>query len=308
MTGISVFTTTSIASGGSDRESIDSVRNNAPLFFQTQGRAVTARDLASTVRQDNSGLVSTAWGGEDNTPPQYGRVYLSAMGSEGEEISDGQKESIVTLMRKKGVVSILPEFVPPNYLNVVLDGSITVNLNETNNSLEAIMGMIQGYIANYPLNRFNTSFNYGEFSVGLRLLEPAIMGDTITARITKNFEASAADPITALSFGVDNPLADSGGLIGSVLESSDILIEDGDDVEEIYLKDDGTGGIIQYRAEDGSVKNTNVGAVNYETGYVHIDNFNAIGDFSIELRPDSNSIMARNATVLTLVDGGIQLI
>ena len=80
ISGINVVTTIVPGVGGTDRETIESVRTNAPLYYQAQDRFVTAQDYLVGLRQSTAGVLANVWGGEENDPPNYGRVYVSAIG------------------------------------------------------------------------------------------------------------------------------------------------------------------------------------------------------------------------------------
>ena len=67
------------ASGGSDKESLESINFNAPKTYETQNRAVTTDDYKKIVEAEVSGLDSVSvWGGQDHSTPTYGTVFISA--------------------------------------------------------------------------------------------------------------------------------------------------------------------------------------------------------------------------------------
>ena len=77
--GFSTFTTTVNAStaGGSDNESIESIKFNAPKNYETQNRAVLSEDYKRIILRDNGDFQSVSvWGGEENTPAIFGKVFI----------------------------------------------------------------------------------------------------------------------------------------------------------------------------------------------------------------------------------------
>ena len=87
--GLSVFTTTdplfdgltkptitvsTSTTGGGTKESIESIRANAPLNFLSQNRAVTVDDYKAIIRNNINVSAISVWGGEDNNPPQKGNL------------------------------------------------------------------------------------------------------------------------------------------------------------------------------------------------------------------------------------------
>jgi hypothetical protein len=66
------------AAGGGDREDLSSIRFNAPLSYVSQNRVVTADDYKTIIINNYANIETiTVWGGEENDPPQYGKVYIS---------------------------------------------------------------------------------------------------------------------------------------------------------------------------------------------------------------------------------------
>ena len=84
---VSVLATAS-ASGGSFAETVDSIKFNAPLKYASQGRAVTPDDYKSILPSVYSNIKSVqVWGGEDNDPAIYGRVYISIRPNTGDSLT-----------------------------------------------------------------------------------------------------------------------------------------------------------------------------------------------------------------------------
>jgi hypothetical protein len=120
--GYSTFTlsTIDIASGGAGREGIESIRSNAPKSYEAQNRAVTINDYTSIILKNNTDLKAVnAWGGEDNSPPVYGKMYISVIPNTGTLISTDRKNRIKEDIRRYNVQSIGVEIVDPTYLYIV---------------------------------------------------------------------------------------------------------------------------------------------------------------------------------------------
>ena len=120
-TNISVVTTGGSSAGGGDAETVDSVKFNAPLKYAAQGRAVTPDDYKAIVPSVYTNIKSIqCWGGEDNEPPIYGKVYIAIRPNTGTSLTTTTKNSIVTNLKKYNVASIVPEIVDPEILYLVL--------------------------------------------------------------------------------------------------------------------------------------------------------------------------------------------
>ena len=110
--GVSLITTNSPSSGGHDIESVESIKKFAPTIYSSQNRAVTASDYEALIPQIYTETQSvSAYGGEELTPPSYGRVFISIKPENGEYLSTSIKENIKIELKKYAVAGIFPEIV-----------------------------------------------------------------------------------------------------------------------------------------------------------------------------------------------------
>ena len=110
--------------GGSDKESIESIKYFAPKSIQNQERAVTAKDYETLLRQQfGSSIIKSVsvYGGDEMEPPRYGKVAISINPYEGTTISDGFKTSVISYLSDKTPLPIKPIFVDPDFLYAKLD-------------------------------------------------------------------------------------------------------------------------------------------------------------------------------------------
>ena len=107
--GVVSVTTLQNSIGGAEAETIENIKFNAPRNFISQGRAVTAEDYNSILRTIGGNIESVAtWGGEESTPPQYGKVFISLKPYTGYQITNTQKEVIKReILRQRNIVSII---------------------------------------------------------------------------------------------------------------------------------------------------------------------------------------------------------
>jgi len=114
---VSNLSTTSAASGGAEIESVAKIKFNAPKFFGSQNRAVTSNDYSAIVRKIYPSISDIiVFGGEEQEPPAYGKVFLSIKPTEATSLSSFTKNQLVTELKKYTVASIRPEFVDPSIL------------------------------------------------------------------------------------------------------------------------------------------------------------------------------------------------
>ena len=306
--GVSVVNTAVAGVGGAFQEDIESVRKFAPLNFQTQGRYVTSSDFIVGLRQEQLGVVSNVWGGEENDPPNYGRVYVSAIGEDSSLLTETMKNRIINVMKSKGVVSILPEFVDPVPINILISGNVYFDPTRSPNPMDVVQSRITNYINSYQKSSFDENFNYSLFTINLLSIDEGIVGETLDVYIERDYVLGSGDSLTSITLPFNNTLADPGGLPGTVIETPQpIRVNYEGTPIFVYLIDDGYGGIRMYKLDDSSFLQE-VGSVNYSNGRVQIDDLNAIESFTIRARPRSNTIISKGPLVLTTKDGGVGVI
>lgn len=123
------ITTIDSATGGDDKESIDSIKFLAPFFYASKGRAVTEDDYKAIIKNQYSNVDDVAvWGGQKNNPPFYGKVFVAIKPKAGQFLSIIEKETIQNdIVSKFNVVTIRPEIVDPDYILVSVNTVINYN-------------------------------------------------------------------------------------------------------------------------------------------------------------------------------------
>jgi len=198
--GESVYNTTyAAASGGSVQESIDEIRFNAPRFNATRNRAVTEQDYETLILASNPNIQScSVWGGEKNDPPIYGKVFISLNPVLGSVITESDKDNIKTaVIEPKTPVSIIPEFVDPEYTYVSLDVGVTYDPKLTTlakGQIESgVLGNVNSYFNN-SLNKLNKSFYYSRLHDTIKSFSDAIISVNIQTRLQKRIKPDLAVP------------------------------------------------------------------------------------------------------------------
>ena len=128
------FSTTSAAIAGANPESIEGIKFNAPKNYQTQNRAVATSDYERIIVRDFPDIKSLrVWGGENNDPPTYGKVYIAAKPETSLYLSQQRKTVIGDRLRKYNVVGFETVFVDATYLYI--NPTIEVRWNSDNTVL-----------------------------------------------------------------------------------------------------------------------------------------------------------------------------
>ena len=179
-------TTASISAGGAVRESIESVRYNAPLSYLSQNRAVTADDYKAIIQKEFGGIDSiSVWGGENNTEPDFGKVYIAVKPAAAAALTAGEKEAVISTLKSKNIVSITPIILDPEYTYIKLDTFFKYNPNLTDRTKAELESLIRGKIVTYAetyLQRFDGVFRYSKLLAEIDSADPAILNSV--ARVT----------------------------------------------------------------------------------------------------------------------------
>jgi hypothetical protein len=184
----------SAAAGGSERESIDEIKFNSASQFTTQNRLVTFKDYESYLRQNYPAINTlSVWGGEDETPPVFGKVFISIKPKANFFLTETEKQRIVTeIIKPKSIVSIDAEIVEPQFLFIIVDSYVEYDKNKTTQSADAIKNAIRSAILIYNTTSLS---DFGSVLVLSKLQDSidgvnlnAIRGSETIIRLQKRFE------------------------------------------------------------------------------------------------------------------------
>ena len=192
-------TTSQTSQGGSDIESIDSVRSFAPRLYASQYRAVTARDYESLIKSKiypETESVSVV-GGEELTPPQYGKVFISIKPKNGTYVSDFDKQEIKNKLKQYSVSGINPEIQDLKILYVEIDSSIYYNYSQVGsveNLKTNVIKSLNAYASSTDLNAFGGRFKYSKVLQVIDATDTAITSNITKVRIRRDLKAKINAP------------------------------------------------------------------------------------------------------------------
>ena len=301
------------AVGGSVREDSESIRFYAPKSYQTQNRSVTVDDYTTNIKKDYSNVESIyVWGGEDNDPPQYGKVFVAIKPETGTSISNEEKESIIdTHIKGKSLVSIIPEIVNPEYTYLLIDSEIYYDPSQTSYSsseIEALTKVAIALYGNTDLEKFKRSFLYSEFTTKLNRVAKAITNNRSTITMQKRFS-----PLIGVSSTYDisfnNPIEHphEGHMSGIVNSTGFLYKKDTGQIITAYIEDDGYGilRLFEIVGEEKNIFNDNIGTVNYNNGLVTLTKFIPVGiedgtNIRINASPSELDIISKQNNILLI--------
>lgn len=184
------------AAGGGDKETLSSIKTNAPITFTAQNRLVTAQDYIGLINRNYGTFLDdvTAWGGEDNIPASFGDVYVALKYKEGipEEVKKTVEDSIVsTLSDNLSIMSIDTKFA--DTLTTYIETQTFFNFNPAlvSNTLNTTEGQVRDVVSQYftnNLNKFNSIFRRSQILSSVDNLSPAVLDSRMDVKVQMRFE------------------------------------------------------------------------------------------------------------------------
>lgn len=250
--------------GGTDSEAIDSIKFNAPRHYQTQYRAVTAQDYTSILKENFPEILAiNVYGGENASPPQYGRTLISIdTGNSDGVLSNIFKSKITNFLSKRNLPIISPTVISPDYTYITADINVTYSLSQTRNSASAIQSNILSAVQTYAsatFNDFNLNFRYSKFLPIIDAAETALVDTNTVVSISKRF--IPVSTTTQYAFNLQNAISPK-SLSSSAFIYTNLACS---------LVDDGNGSVNV--VSNGSVIVNNIGTINYATGVITLNSF-----------------------------------
>ena len=284
------------SNSGGDRESIESIRFNAPKFYQRQDRNVTTSDYNAAILSNFGGWIDsiTSWGGEDNIPPQYAKIFICIKPKYTSVLSPGQKEEIINWLNKKNLPCIDPIIIDPMFINVSLSLNIEWMPYKTGRDESDIIKLIESTVQEFfktNITTFTSTFKYSKFLSALSDLDVSIDSILTDFQLKQYIIPDTTIPST---YTVEflNKLKEGTLNIGpwNTSESTDSFrMQDSD-------------GIIYLYSSFG--KKERVGTLDYNTGMIKIQNYlfgqGTPSSIPVVVEPYSQNINLSKNYLLTL--------
>tara|TARA_E500000178_G_C17032103_1_gene761116 strand:- start:3022 stop:4959 length:1938 start_codon:yes stop_codon:yes gene_type:complete len=311
-TNITVETLLS-ATGGSEPETIESIKYYAPLSYSSQRRAVTTYDYKSIVPEIYPNIKSIqVWGGEDNDPPIYGQVYVAISPLSGNKLTEAQKEFIVSGLKPYNIASVRPVIVDPETIFILIDTNFRYNAAVTTKTASDLQTLVTSTISNYStgnLEKFDNMFRYSELTRLIDETDLAILSNITRVRMYKKITPQL-NTETQYVIKFFNKLHNPHSGHGSILSSTGFKIS-GSTAEQ-FLDDDGIGNVRRFSVEANQkvYANASVGTIDYTAGSVTLNNLsitsatNTDGTIDLKAIPDSNDILPVRNQLLQIDIGG----
>jgi hypothetical protein len=308
---VSVTTITS-ASGGVQAENNESIRFNAPRRFQAQDRAITPSDYEILLKTRFPEIQAiSVYGGEEATPPQYGRVYISVDTVNAEGVSVVSKNNYKDYIQQRSPLTIGVEFIDPEFTYVDVQTNVKYNTSRTSKTTSDISSAVKAAISLYSLNNiedFNSTLYYSNLIKSIDSSDASILGNDTTLRLIKRIQPSL-NVNQEIDIDFQNELdidpflrAESTDVsYGYTISSTSFTYSN----TTCILIDDSLGNIFIATKDLSTVRVLiKIGTVNYTTGFIQLTNFNISayqGTYiKIFARAKNKDLVSRRNSILTI--------
>ena len=312
--------------GGSEIESVESIKKYGTQIYASQNRAVTAVDYEAMIPKIYHETESvSAFGGEDLTPPQFGKVFISVKPINGVFLSTAIKTDIARELKKYSVAGIIPEIVDLKYLFVETNSYVYYNENKAP-SAEVVLGLTRNNVIRYSdsteLNKFGARFKYSQYQKIIDNTHIAITSNITTVQMRRDLEPllntfAEYEICFGNRFHVKNhghsPVS-NGTVIGYNIKSSGFKVSGITDT--LYLGDKPntglkTGTIFMFKLNSPTnpvIVKQNIGTIDYIKGEIMLAPIKIIstevnrGESLIEIsaNPYSNDVIGKQDLYLQL--------
>ena len=311
---------------GSDAETVDSIKYNAPRYYSAQYRAVTAQDYALiTQRIYNNADSVVAYGGDSLNPPIYGKVFIAIKTKTGSLLNDATKKEIAADLRKYAMASIDPVVVDPDNIYIYTKPFVLYDTGAGSSSSQIktnVQNAINQWASQTQINNFNSTFRGQAYEKAITLADSAISDVSVQTTILKYIYPNSNQTNTyCISTGGElynsAPSQDGNEASGCTKEpvvlSGTFRTADRPGVDQQF-EDDGYGNIRTFY-NTGNKKvytNNNAGTVNYATGQICFGPINVISTGANTPSPNSINVIdsvtgAGSVTDATLLPGNLQI-
>jgi len=226
----STFSLISTGQGGT-KESITSIKFQAPKAFSSQNRAVTKEDYITLINQNNLGIKFDAvnvWGGQENNPPSYGQVYVALKPSGSYTLTDTQKQQIINeIITPISIMTVRPVIIDPDYTYVKIITNVRYDPKKTNYTSSQLQQLIVASVNNFTsttLNTFNSTFSSSGLNTAIVNADPSIIAVDFNIQIQKKFYPTLGTP-TTYNFYFNTPLQ-RGILLSGINSSPGVIFTD----------------------------------------------------------------------------------
>lgn len=271
--GVTAFESTEItmvedSTDGVENETLEDLRHAIPYHYRRQNRLVTVDDFKNIVLSEYKNVSSVnVWGGEDNIPKAYGKVYVCVKPLYGEELSNQAEKNLLNMLKKYTMATVEPIIVKPEYLYIDLVVNVKNDPFKTDKRLGELRTLVDNTIEEYnttQLNKFDSYYSDVKLNTKIMSQSPSFITTYNEITLEKRFEPIPFSNQTYFVY-FQNPVE-----MGSIWSTNFNYRN-----YECKLVDDRKGNIVVYYYD--SIQKTYIeftneifGEIDYETGIIKL--------------------------------------
>jgi len=310
------------ATGGAEKESIESIKFKATKFYTSQNRLVTLNDYKAKVQEyyPNADAVAV-WGGEDNDPPAYGKVFIALKPNNADYLSDTEKKLVKDNLNKLNMLTVRPEIVDADIIKILISTTFKYNPNLTTLTAGELATLVKGTINQFDtdeLNGFDAIFRHSNLLKTIDAADSSILSNTTNIRLKKKLKGTVSTTPKGYTVSMGNPLynphSGHNAMSGGIITTTGFKVG-GDSVNTYYFDDDGAGNVRRYYLSGATrvYKDNAAGVVNYATGLVTINAFiltstvNTDTSIDFTVIPSGNDVVAERGNLIDISSDDISV-
>ena len=274
------------SSGGKDKESIESIRFAASKFYTSQNRLVTVDDYKSKLQTLYPGADSiSVWGGEDNEPPQYGKIFIAIKpGQNVNKLTSSEKVLLKDKLKSLNMLTVRPELVDADIIDIIVNSNFKYNPRATTKTVSELETLVRAAIITHDstyLSGFDSIFRHSVLARDIDSAESSILSNTTTVKLRKTLTPTLGQSKGyTVEFGAGNsfynPHTGHNKHGGGITTTTGFTVSGF--TETFYFDDDGEGNLRRYSLS-GSTRiyaDSQAGIVDYSNGKITINGVNIL--------------------------------
>lgn len=304
----------------SEKESIESIKFSAPKMYDAQNRAVTKSDYETLLKKDIAVIdpkiqYLRVWGGEENDPPEYGKVFCAIKPDSGLALNPSEKQKIIeNFIRPKNIISVQVEIVEPAYIGLIVASSVNYFSQKTTNTKDMIKNLVVNKIKDFRskyIVGFDSDFRYSKFVSEIDSADPSIESNVTTVKMRYSITPQLSTFYsTSISLNNEIHRGDVANGVRAVLSSAFYYVNN-----LVFLADNGLGklGVYTVSGLQNNLPLKEVGKVDYVKGILTIENLvvdsipNNKNFVELYIMPKYNDVIAYRNQILLLEDQDINV-
>jgi hypothetical protein len=174
--------TVAISAGGAEKESVDSIKFNAPKAYSSHGRAVTKDDYINIIKNSTTIVPIesvSVWGGDEEVPQILGKMFIAIKPTGGYTITQSQKDRLLNeVIKPISIITVIPEIVDINYTYIRINSNILFNKSNSIISPDYLIQLTKAVIidfTNTTLNKFNSTFVLPDLIYAIRKIDSSVV-------------------------------------------------------------------------------------------------------------------------------------